>query len=410
MTKLASRPAAPAAAAWWCRSDLGYHGESLHFGGADLARLAAVHGTPLYVYSGERALENLARLTTSLAGAGVRHRVFYAMKSNRNPSLLSALRASGRCGVDVCSPGELHLALAAGFAESDINYTGTCVSNRDLDVLAAHPGVWVNCDALSTIRRLAERAPRPAIGLRINPGVGLGYRQNELLRYSGARPTKFGIYASAFEEALALAKRCGMRVEALHVHAGCGFLTPQLAVVEELFATVREFVARVPAIRHVNLGGGLGIPLTADDAPLDIDAWAALVARSFGDTDLEIRVEPGDYIAKDAGVLVLEVNTIERKEGVTFVGVDGGFNIHIEPAFYGLPLEAVPVARPADDDTPQRVTIAGNINEALDIFAHDALLPPMAEGELLAFLNAGGYGAAMSSNHCARGRFAEIFI
>ena len=107
-------------------------------------------------------------------------------------------------------------------------------------------------------------------------------------------------------------------------------------------------------------------------------------------------------------MLLLTVNTVEKKAGTLFVGVDGGFNLHPEPAFYSLPLEPVPcVIR----DTPARkLTIAGNINEAMDIFAHGIRLPVPSEGDVLAFLNAGGYGAAMSSQHCLRGRFREYLL
>ena len=114
-------------------------------------------------------------------------------------------------------------------------------------------------------------------------------------------------------------------------------------------------------------------------------------------------------------MLVLRVNTVERKRSTDFVGVDGGFNLVIEPFFYSLPCQPVPVrvADPATafaDERLDTVTIAGNINEALDVWAEGIALPPLAEGDLLAFLNAGGYGSAMSSNHCMRGQFHERLL
>ncbi len=364
--------------------------------------------TPLYAYHAPRVGANLARLRAALAGTGLRTRVFYAMKSNRFPPLLRFLRSSGGCGVDVCSPAELLRARRCGFAERAISYTGTAMSEADARCLARHPGVHVNCDSLASLRRLARLSPGRSVGLRINPGIGLGYRRNRQLRYAGRTTTKFGIYREQFAAALDLAARSGLRVTGLHFHAGCGFLTPQLPALDQVLAAARDFIRQVPGLRYVNVGGGLGIPLVAGDAPLDLAAWGRLLARHFRRDKFEVWLEPGDYLAKDAGVLLLEVNTVERKQRTLFVGVNGGFNLHPEPAFYRLPLEAVPCRRsPAPR---RRVTIAGNINEALDLLGEGVSLPLPREGDLLAFLNAGGYGAAMSSNHCMRGAFREVLL
>lgn len=392
---------------WWQRDDLCYTANRLSFGGRDVEDLARKVGTPLYLYSGRRLKYNLDRLGQALAG--VDYRIFYAMKSNRFAPLLTYLKTLDLCGVDVCSPGELVMARQCGFEEDEISFTGTSLSEADLDCLQKHEGVWVNCDSLSSVRRLGARCPGRQIGLRVNPGLGIGYAQNELLRYAGAEATKFGIYRDQFDKALQLADASGLAIKGLHVHAGCGYLSPQLPVLEQILAACMSFVDKVPDLQHINIGGGLGIPLVEADMPLDLAYWRAILEKNLRRKNLQIRVEPGDFIAKDAGMLVLQVNTVEQKGTTTFVGVDGGFNIHIEPAFYRLPLEVVPCrAEPGAPRTP--VTIAGNINEALDILATDIPLPAIAEGDYLAFLNAGGYGAAMSSNHCMRGDFRELLL
>jgi diaminopimelate decarboxylase len=396
---------------WWERDDLRYDGDRLWLGGADLETLARAEGTPLYVYDGGRIRDNLRRLHDALAGRGLRHRIFYAMKSNRFAPLLELLRASGACGIDACSPREVGLALRSGFDESQISFTGTSLSNRDLQFLAERPELWINCDSLSSIRRLGEMAPGRSIGVRINTAVGVGYSANELLRYSGSRTTKFGIYREQFAEALELAEQYRLKVIGLHFHSGCGYLTPQLPELGRSIADARWFVEQISDLRYVNVGGGLGIPLVDGDDPLDLDRWADLLRDGLGDLDAEIWIEPGDYIVKDSGVLLLEVNTVERKRDTLFVGVDGGFNIHIEPAFYRLPLHVVPCRRsPGGREGDVRVTVAGNINEALDLLAEDVVLPSVAEGEILAFLNAGGYGSSMSSDHCMRGELGELLL
>jgi diaminopimelate decarboxylase len=393
---------------WWERPDLRYRRDRLHLGGHDLTALAAAGDTPLYAYHGARIRANFQRVRRAVASAVSRSRVFYAMKSNRFMPVLGVIRSTGDCGIDVCSPEELLLARQCGFQETEISYTGTAMSDDDARCLARHPGVIVNCDSLASLRRLARFSPRRAVGLRVNPGLGLGYRRNRLLRYAGADVTKFGIYAEQFPAALKLAGELGLRVNGLHCHAGCGFLTPQLPVLDRVLARLREFVRLAPPLEYLNLGGGLGIPLTSDDAPLDLAAWSAVVKRHFGRAPFAVCIEPGDYLVKDSGVLLLTVNTVEEKAGTLFVGVDGGFNIHIEPAFYHLPLEPVPLRRSLAPT--RRVTIAGNINEALDVWARAVPLPLPEEGDVLAFLNAGGYGSAMSSAHCLRGRFREYLL
>ena len=363
---------------------------------------------PAFFYNAERVRAKLRMLRDALATIGLPSRVFYAMKANRFAPLLTFMRSTGLCGIDACSPRELQLALACGFAETDVSYTATSVSNADLDVLIRHPGCMINCDSLSSLRRLGERDPGRTVGLRINPGMGVGYGDNELLRYSGAKTTKFGIYRQHLDEALDVAARHDLDIRGIHFHVGIGYQSAQLPLWEEVLRVCAEFVDAVPGVRRVNLGGGLGLPHVAADEGLDLGAWAQVITRRFGSRGVEIGVEPGDFIVKDAGVLVLQVNTVETKRDTCFVGVDGGFNLAMEPAFYRLPCEPTPCeVRPGEERV---VTIAGNINEALDVWSRDVALPPVEEGDYLAFLNAGGYASAMSSDHCMRGAFHERLL
>ncbi len=391
---------------WWERADLGYRDGRLHFAGQDLEALAAESGTPAFVYSGARVLESLERLRAALDAEGIAHDAFYAIKANRYAPLVSSLQQSGRCGIDACSPAELRYALKAGFAESQISYTGTSVSETDLDVIARHPGVHVNCDAISTIRRLGRRCQGRRIGLRINPELGAGY--NEKLRYAGDKPTKFGIYRDRFDEALAVAAEYGMSVEVLHFHIGSGYQGDALEVLDEVLRRTGELLDANPKIRTLNVGGGLGLRVAETDVPVDLGRWAAIIARHLVPRAVRVQVEPGDYLVKDAGILLVRANTVEDKAGTRFVGVDAGLGIESLYAYYRTPMVVAPL-RPAAG-APERVTIAGNINEAMDLLAEDIELPPIAEGDLLALLNVGGYGSAAASNHCMRGEFREYLV
>lgn len=401
----------PSSMHWWERSDLRFVAGDLQLAGRSLHELASAAGLPAFFYHAERIKEKLRQLHQALSSTGLRHRVFYAMKANRFTPLLSYIRATGLAGIDACSPQEMQHALACGFNEDEISYTATSVSNEDLDILARHPRLWINCDSLSSLRRLGERCPGRPVGLRINPAMGIGYGGNELLQYSGARTTKFGIYREHLAEALEIAARHHMPVQRVHFHVGIGYLSQQLPLWERILETCGTFIDQMPEVQSVNLGGGLGLPHVATDTLLDLDAWAAIIRRQFGPRQLEVCVEPGDFIIKDSGVLVLQINTVERKQQTDFIGVNGGFNLAIEPFFYRLPCAPVPCrATSFAPEALRPVTIAGNINEALDIWAEQVPLPPLAEGDYLAFLNAGGYASAMSSNHCMRGQFYERLL
>lgn len=391
---------------WWQRDDLAYQNDQLHFAGQNLREIATRGETPMFVYSPARVRANLERLHAALAGHGVPHKIFYALKANRFPPLIAALQQWNLCGLDVCSPNELLLARQMGFPEESISYTGTSVSNADLEVIARHPRVHVNCDALSTIRRLGERCPGRAMGIRINPQVGAGYHAE--LHYAGAKATKFGIYPDRFLEAVELAKKYDLRIKQLHFHFGSGYLTPQLPQLAEALERTNWFLDQCLEIETLDIGGGLGVPVTEDRKPLDLDQWGQIIAEHAHTRGVAIYVEPGDYLVKDAGVLLVEVNTVEEKGSTKFIGVNAGFNIQNLAVYYKTPFVVVPLTQ---RETPlECVTIAGNINEAIDLLAEEVWLPPVEEGDYLALLNVGGYGAASSSNHCMRGQFTEVFL
>lgn len=400
-----------AAPSWWVRDDLHYVGGRLHFSGHDVAALATTSTRPIYLYSLDRAAANLDRLLAALDATGCAARVYYAMKANRFVPLLKRLASSRKCGVDICSPNELDLAMSCGFPASRVSFTGTAVSSRDLERLLAHPELTINCDTIGMIRRIGERHPGREIGIRVNPGLGTGYGDAEKLTYAGDRTTKFGIYREQWAEALETARRFDLAVTGLHFHVGCGYLNDQLESWSRAVAQAARFLDDLPGVRSVNVGGGLGLPHRPEDRPLDLAAWSAILRHHFAGRGVSIAVEPGDYIIKDAGLLVLAVTDAEQKRDTRFVFVNGGFNLHPEPAFYGLPCEPVPcILSGAENATGQAVTIAGNINEALDIWAEGVFMPPLAEGDYIAFINAGGYGSAMSSNHCMRGDFEECAL
>jgi diaminopimelate decarboxylase len=404
------------AAPWWVRPGLEIAAGRLRIAGADAEALARENGTPLFVYDRKRFVENAQRLQHALAKPGFPFRVRFALKANPLPEILEVLRGLGEpgapesIGIDACSPGEVERAIACGWRSDEISYTGTNVSERDLDVLLAR-GVHVNLDAISGIERYGRRARGSAIGIRIDPAVGTGY--NDRLAYAGDRPTKFGIGLERLDDALEAARRHDLTIDTVHLHVGSGWLAEGLSGFEAALAPAVEAVNRLRSagcpIGEVNVGGGLGSPARQDELPVDLDAYVAALARHLGPLDVVVACEPGDYLSKDAAILLGEVVTVERRRGVTFVGLDIGWNVNCAYFIYGFAQEIV-MCRAPDAPRTEIVTVAGNINEASDVFAEDYPMAKVEEGDMVALLNAGGYLQAMSSTHCLRSVGDAVFL
>jgi diaminopimelate decarboxylase len=401
---------APADTEWWVRPGLEAPDERLVIAGEDAEALARRHGTPLFVYDLDRIRTNARAIEAALARTGLPHVVRFALKANREPEVLAVLRGLGKVGIDACSPGEAQLALASGWTAEEISYTGTNLSERDLDLILGAP-IHLNLDAVSQVERVGRRAPGRTIGLRVNPGAGAGY--NDRLEYAGDRPTKFGVWPDRLDEAVAVARRYRLTIDTVHFHAGSGWLTEGLPRFEGALARAVGMVERLRElgcpIHEVNVGGGLGTPARADEQAVDLDDYAAVLARHLGPLHVTIAVEPGDRIARDAGLLLSEVVTVERRGEVTFVGLDLGWNVNCSYMVYGFAQELI-ACRAANAPRTQIVTVAGHINEAGDLFAEDYPMPPVEEGDIVALVNAGSYLQAMSSTHCLRPTAPAIFL
>ena len=355
--------------------------------------------------------EQARALQHALARAGLTPRVRLALKAQHAPEVLRALRALGEpgspeaVGVDACSPGEVAHALAHGFTPAEISFTGTNVSERDLDVIGP-AGVHVNLDLLSQIDRYGRRFPGRTVGLRLNPRGGVMRGHAESL-YSGGRPTKFGIYEEDLEQAVALAAGHGLSIDTVHVHLANGILTDDLPAYDAALAAVARMAEKLldlgcPLV-EVNAGGGLGTPLQPAR-----NLWTSTPTRRssrarFGGLGVAVGVEPGEYLTNLSGVLLAEVVTVEERLGTTFVGLDAGWNVWNDYYIFER-RPAVVVAGRADAPLDRAATLAGHINEGNDLFGEDLPLPEVREGEIVALPSTGGYGPGMWTDHCMRPR------
>lgn len=397
---------------WWHRERLRFEGDRLTFAGRAVADLVREHG-PVMAYDTQRVGERIGALGDALRATGQTHRMYYAVKANRFGPIVSAVRDTGVCGIDCCSPGELRLALAAGFSEDEISFTGCSLSDADVAEVAA-TGVRFNLDSIAAIHKVGRVAPGRAIGLRINPRIGVGASVG--LVYSGALPTRFGIYPDRVEEAVQVAATYGLVIEGVHMHVGSGWQGDGLPTfgraARRLAAVGAELAERSGRpLRYVNVGGGIGTMNAAGSVPIALPGYADAVVSAVRDglgEGVELCVEPGDFIVNDSGITAATVTEVEDRGGVTFVGLDIGFNANPQAAHYGFVGEVLSAERgPAGPDVGECVVV-GNVNEVIDVFNPAARLPEVREGDVLAILTTGAYASAMRSRYCLRETPVEL--
>ena len=409
-------PAIDPSPPWWARPGLEVRNGRLAVAGRDAEDLARQLGTPRFVFDLVRIGEQLEALRDALADAGLTHRVRYAMKACREPDVLRYLRDQGdrgspnAVGIDACSPREVELALASGWLPEEISLTGTNLADADITSALTQP-IHVNVDLLSQLRRVGRLFEGRRVGIRVNPKVSVIRDGGDL--YSGDRPTKFGIYPEDLPLALETARAHSLRITALHFHVGWAYRNEELPAfehaVEELARITQRLRAAGHAIEEVNVGGGLGVPYLEGEEALDLRRWATILARHLGSLGVVVSVEPGEFLVKEAGVLLAEVVTVEERMGRTFAGLNVGWNAIGQRYVYGEPIVFAPCLARTPDPIG-RLTFAGNVNDADDLFAIDYPFPPVEEGDVVAMLAVGAYNQSMANDHCLRPRAAATYF
>ena len=383
-------------------------GSELYLGDIKASELARQYGTPLYVME-----EDLIRSRYRELAANIKYpklNIHYACKANTSLAILKILHSEGS-HIDVVSPGEIFLAIKAGYTPERIMFTGNNVTDDEMRY-AIEAGVLLNMDSLSQIRRYGKIKPGGEISIRINPDVGAGHHDHTI---TGGPDSKFGIYFSQAGEAKALAREHDLKVIGIHMHIGSGILDPApfLMGMDTLLTTAREF--EFDDLQFIDFGGGIGIPYRPEEESLDLDDFGEKVGGLFKDwcdsygRDLDLTIEPGRYLVAEAGTLLAEVNTVKVTPHRRFVGTDSGFNHLIRPTMYDS-YHPITVCNKADHPDTVMTDVCGNICESGDIFARDRMMPEIEEGDLVAIGNAGAYGYAMSSNYNSRPRPAEVLV
>lgn len=381
--------------------------------GVPLSRIAEEVGAPVYVYS-TATLERHFSVFQAAFPPDRQVLVAYAVKANSNLSVLKTLARMG-AGADTVSEGEIRRALAAGIPPSRIVFSGVGKTRHEL-IFAIEVGVAeINVESEPELDLLAETAElldaRPAIAFRVNPDVSAG---GHAKISTGAAHNKFGV---SFSEAERLyAKAAAMKhVRPVAVACHIGSQITDLAPMEAAFGKMRGLVERLRAAGHtverLDLGGGLGVPYFNNPEPPSPADFAVMVERALEGLDIALAFEPGRVIAANAGVLLSRViHTHERPEGIRFLVVDAAMNDLVRPAMYDAYHDIRPVKQPGPSAKLMPCDVVGPICETGDTFSRDRLLPPLAPGDLIAFMSAGAYGAAMSSEYNTRPLAPEVLV
>ncbi|MFC4161136.1 diaminopimelate decarboxylase [Chitinimonas lacunae] len=379
----------------------------LLYDGVALAEIAERFDTPCYVYSAEHLRTTFAAFRDAFAGHDTL--ICYALKANSNLSILRLLAELG-AGVDIVSGGELQRALAAGVPAERIVFSGVAKSEAEMR-LALEVGIHCfNIESepeLIRLNRVAAAMGRTAaISLRINPDVDA---HTHPYISTGLKDNKFGI---AHGDALAVYRRAAamanIQVVGIDCHIGSQLTdtAPFLDALDRLLALVDQLAAEGIVLRHLDLGGGLGIRYADETPPAVADYAQAVLARLAG-RSLQLVLEPGRALVGNAGLLLTRVEYIKQGETRRFAIVDAGMNDLMRPALYQAWHEIVPVRH--RDTPPQTVDVVGPVCESSDFLGRERELA-IEEGDLLAVLSSGAYGMTMSSNYNTRPRAAEVLI
>ena len=389
-------------------SEFQYRNGELHAEDVALSAIAAQYGTPCYVYS-RRALEQ-AYLAWHDALDGVPHLVCFAVKANSNLGVLNVLARLG-AGFDIVSGGELERVLAAGGEAGKVVFSGLGKSEEEMR-RALQVGIkCFNVESAAELERLqkvaAELGVKAPVSLRVNPDVDA--RTHPYIS-TGLKENKFGIDIG---QALAIYRRAAelpnLDIQGVDCHIGSQLTdaTPLLDALDRMLVLIDELAEEDIHIRHLDLGGGLGVTYQ-DETPPTPGQYLSRVREKVAGRNLTLLFEPGRSIAANAGVLLTRVDLLKPTEHKNFAIIDAAMNDLIRPALYSAWM-GIDAVRPRTDVAEQDWDLVGAICETGDFLGKDRPLA-LAEDDLLVVRSAGAYGFVMSSNYNTRPRAAEVMV
>lgn len=385
-----------------------YRDGVLHAEDVSAIELAETYGTPLYVYS-RGYLRHQYRCIRE-AFAEVDPLICFAVKANTCAAVIHTFAAEG-AGADVVSGGELFRARRAGIPADRIVFAGVGKTVEEIEYAIREEILGFTVESEAELHRISECAVRiggtARVDIRVNPDVD---PKTHKYTSTGRKENKFGVDLERAIKAYELAARLpGIEIAGLHMHIGSPIMSidPYVEALERVAPVVRELKAAYPTLRHLDIGGGLGIRYRDEQEDLDPARLAEALVPTLKELDLKVLLEPGRFLTGNAGLLLTRVQYLKEGPEKTFVIMDAAMNDLIRPALYEAYHKILPVRE--TEETLQG-DLVGPVCESGDFFAQNRELPAVRAGELLAVMSAGAYGYVMASNYNSRGRPAEVMV
>ena len=380
--------------------------------GVPLRAIADAVGTPVYVYSTATLVRHYTVFRDAFGSRSPM--IAYAVKANPNLAVIRTLAKLG-AGADTVSEGEVRRALAAGVPAGRIVFSGVGKTAAELafalDAGVAEINVESEPEMALLARIAAEKGVRATIAIRVNPDVGAG---GHAKISTGKSENKFGVSMSEAERLYAIASNTAS-LNPVGVACHIGSQITDLGPMEAAFRAMRSLVERLRgeglSVQRLDLGGGLGVPYFDQPEPPAPADFAAMVGRVIDGLDVELAFEPGRVLVANAGVLVSRVIHVhQRPEGRRFLVLDAAMNDLIRPAMYDAYHDIRPISRGPEGTEQLAYDVVGPVCETGDTFTRDRMLAPLASGDLVAFMTAGAYGAAMASEYNSRLLVPEVLV
>ena len=386
-----------------------YKNEQLYVEDLPVKQLAEEFGTPLYIYS-RATLERHWHAFDSALGKHP-HLICYAVKANSNIGILNVMAKLGS-GFDIVSQGELERVLAAGGEASKVVFSGVAKSRAEI-MRALEVGIrCFNVESIAELHHInqiaGEMGKIAPISLRVNPDVDA---HTHPYISTGLKENKFGVSVDEAREVYKLAATLPhVKITGMDCHIGSQLteLHPFLDATDRLIRLIEQLKEDDITLKHLDLGGGLGVTYTDETPPHPSDYAAALLNKLKGYENLEIILEPGRAIAANAGILVAKVQYLKSNESRNFAITDTGMNDMIRPALYEAYMNIIEIDRTLERKKAI-YDVVGPVCETSDFLGKQRELA-IAEGDYIAQRSAGAYGASMSSNYNSRPRTAEVLV
>ncbi len=387
-----------------------YQNNILHAEQVSLTDIAKSIGTPFYCYSASAIIDRYEQLKAAFAGIDVL--IAYAMKANSNQAIISLLGKQG-AGADIVSLGELERAIKADIAPQKIIFSGVGKSEKEIARALELDIYCFNLESepeLMRLNQIAKQMGKTApVSVRINPDVDA---KTHAKISTGKSENKFGItYKDAMRIYEKIANAKNLKAIGIDMHIGSQII--DLAPFDNAFALMAKLFVELKIaghkLTHFDVGGGLGIKHGHDEQEPDINAYAKIVRKHLSNLDCQLILEPGRWLVGNAGILVTRVEYIKHAKDKNFVIVNAGMNDLLRPTLYEAHHDIFPIKQ--SDNTPIiKADIVGPICETGDYLAQSRELVQAEQGDLLAIMSAGAYGAVMAGTYNSRPLIPEVLV